>query len=91
VDQPHERLQDVLTRVLSKAVTMETLNIQIIHPKAKSFLLNMEEMDMIRIEAKPALSEIWATLRRNEADVPTLDEITAEVELVRQERHDAKK
>jgi len=35
------------------------------------------------------LSEILATLRRNEADVPTLDEITEEVELVRQERHDA--
>jgi len=68
---------------------METFNVQIIHPKAKSFLLNLEEMDLIRIEAKPELSEILATLRRNEADVPTLDEITEEVELVRQERHEA--
>ena len=69
---------------------METLNIQIVNPKAKSLLLNLEEMNLIRIEAKPALSEILAKLRRNEAEVPTLEEITAEVELARQERHDAK-
>jgi len=69
---------------------METLNVQIINPKAKLLLLNMAEMNLIRIEAKPALSEIFAKLRCNEAEVPALEEITEEVELVRQERHDAK-
>jgi hypothetical protein len=69
---------------------METLNVQIVNPKAKSLLLNLEEMNLIRIEAKPALSELLAKLRRNETEVPTFEEITEEVELVRQKRYDAK-
>ena len=70
---------------------METLNIQIVNPKAKSLLLNLEEMNLIQIGVKPMLSEILAKLRRNEAEVPTLEEITEEVEFVRQKRYEAKK
>ena len=69
---------------------MEALNVQIINPKAKSVLLNMEEMNLIRIEVKPKLSEILVKLRRNEVDAPTLEEITKEVELVRQKQYEAK-
>jgi hypothetical protein len=69
---------------------MEALNIQIVNPKAKSLLLNLEEMNLIQIEVKPMLSEMLAKLRRREADAPTLEEITEEVELVRQERYEAK-
>ena len=69
---------------------MEALNVQIINPKAKSVLLNMEEMNLIRIEVKPKLSEILVKLRRNEVEVPTLEEITKEVELVRQKQYEAK-
>ena len=69
---------------------MEALNVQIINPKAKSLLLNLEKMNLIRIEAKPMLSEILAKLRRNEIEAPTLEEITEEVELVRQKRYEAK-
>ena len=69
---------------------MEVLNVQIINPKAKLLLLNLEEMDLIRIEAKPTLSEMLAKLRRNETEVPTFEEITEEVELVRQKRYEAK-
>lgn len=69
---------------------MESLNVQIINPKAKSLLLNLEEMNLIRIEPKPSLSEILAKLRRNEAEAPTLEEITEEVELVRQKRYEEK-
>jgi hypothetical protein len=69
---------------------MEALNIQIINPKAKSLLLNLEEMQLIKIETKPLLSEILSQLRRNEVEIPTLEEITEEVELVRQMRYDAK-
>jgi len=69
---------------------MEVLNVQIINPKAKLLLLNLEEMDLIRIEAKPTLSEMLAKLRRNETEVPILEEITEEVELVRQKRYEAK-
>ena len=69
---------------------MEALNVQIINPKAKSLLLNLEEMNLIRIEVKPMLSEILAKLRRNEAEAPTLEEITEEVELVRKRQHETK-
>jgi len=70
---------------------MEALNVQIVNPKAKSLLLNLEEMNLIQIGVKPMLSEILAKLRRNEAEVPTLEEITEEVEFVRQKRYEAKK
>jgi hypothetical protein len=69
---------------------METLNVQVINPKAKSLLLGLEEMNLIRIETKPGLSEILAKLRRNESEIPTLEEITEEVEFIRQKRYDNK-
>ena len=69
---------------------MEALSVSLVNPKAKSLLLNLADMNLIRIEAKPMLSEILAKLRRNEAEAPTLDEITEEVELVRQKRYEAK-
>ena len=69
---------------------MEVLDIQVINPKVKSLLLNLEEMNLIRIEAKPTLSEMLEKLRRSESEAPTLEEITEEVELVRQKRYEAK-
>jgi len=69
---------------------MEALNVQIINPKAKSLLLGLEDMNLIRIEIKPMLLEILEKLRRNETETPTLEEITEEVELVRQKRYEAK-
>jgi hypothetical protein len=69
---------------------MEALNVQIVNPKAKSLLFNLEDMNLIRIKAKPELSEMLAKLRRNEIEVPSLEEIAGEVELVRKKRYDAK-
>jgi len=69
---------------------MEAMNVQIINPKAKSLLFSLAEMNLIRIEVKPMLSELLAKLRRNETRVPTLEEITEEVELIRQEQYEAK-
>ena len=69
---------------------MEALSVQILNPKAKSLLLSLAEMNLIQIEAKPMLSGILAKLRRNDAEMPTLEEITEEVELVRQSQYDAK-
>ena len=69
---------------------MEALNVQIINPKAKSLLLNLEEMNLIQIKANSGLSEILAKLRRNEFEVPLPEEIAEEVELVRQKRYEAK-
>ena len=67
---------------------MEALNVQIINPKAKSLLLNLEEMNLIQIDVKPMLSEILTKLRRNEAEIPMPEEITKEVEFVRQRRYE---
>ena len=69
---------------------MEALNVQIINPKAKLLLLNLEEMNLIQIKARPRLSEILAKLRRNEIGAPSPEEIAEEVELVRQKRYDEK-
>jgi len=69
---------------------MEALNVEIINPKAKLLLLNLAEMNLIRIEPKPSLSEVLLKLRRNESEAPTLEEITEEVELIRQKRYEAK-
>ena len=69
---------------------METLNVQIINPKAKSLLLNLEEMKLIQIKANSGLLEMLAKLRRNETEAPLPEEITEEVELVRQKRYDSK-
>jgi hypothetical protein len=67
---------------------METLNIGIINPKAKKILLNLEEVNLIQINPKLSLSEILAALRKNEPEIPSLEEITHEVETVRQNRYD---
>ena len=67
---------------------MEALNVQIINPKAKMLLFNLAEMNLIQIKAKPVLSEMLAKLRRNEAFVLSLEEITKEVETVRQARYE---
>jgi len=69
---------------------MEAFNVHLVNPKARSLLFNLEEMNLIRIEVKPMLSEILAKLRRNEPEIPTFEEITKEVELVRQKRYEAK-
>jgi len=69
---------------------MESLSIEIINPKAKTLLRNLAAMNLIHIKNQPTLVSMLATLRRNEAQVPSLEEITQEVELVRQARYDRK-
>lgn len=69
---------------------MEALNIQLIDPKAKSLLTTLEKMNIIRIEKKSKLADMLAALRRNEQSIPTLEDITKEVESVREKRYEAK-
>jgi len=69
---------------------MESLNVEIINPKAKTLLQNLAAMNLIHIKNQPTLASMLATLRRNEPQVPSLEEITQEVELVRQARYDRK-
>jgi hypothetical protein len=69
---------------------MATVTIEIINPKAKSLLRNLAEMNLISIKKQLTLSEMLATLRGNEATVPSLEDITKEVEMVRQARYERK-
>jgi len=67
---------------------MESLSIEIINPKAKTLLRNLAAMNLIQIKNQPSLASMLAMLRRNEAQVPSLEEITQEVEFVRQARYE---
>ena len=69
---------------------MESLSVEIINPKAKTLLQNLAAMNLIHIKNQPTLASMLATLRRNEAHIPSLEEITQEVEFVRQARYDRK-
>lgn len=69
---------------------METYNIEIINPKAKTILKGLANLNLIRIQKSKTsneFSELLKKLRKN-ADPPlSLDEITKEVEAVRGERY----
>jgi len=69
---------------------MEALSIEIINPKAKTLLQNLAAMDLIHIKKTPSLQEMLTHFRRNEAIAPSLEEITKEVEFVRQARYERK-
>ncbi|MDZ7605724.1 MAG: hypothetical protein U5K79_09085 [Cyclobacteriaceae bacterium] len=70
---------------------METITIDIINPKAKILLKGLADLDLIRINKekfKPEFSVLLDKLRANSANTPTPEEITAEVESVRQARYE---
>lgn len=70
---------------------METLRIDILNPKAKSLLKNMADLDLIRIKKEKVKSEFKELLdkfRIHSEDAPSLDEITAEIEIVRKARYE---
>lgn len=66
---------------------MEALNVEIVNPKVKAILQNLAEMNLIHIKPKPSLPEMLAKLRQHETDIPALEEITQEVETVREMRY----
>ncbi|MBW8333365.1 MAG: hypothetical protein K0M40_15170 [Prolixibacteraceae bacterium] len=69
---------------------METMSIQIKNPKAKQLLKDLESLNLITIKSKPSLSMMLEKLRKKSQNAPTLEEITSEVEKVRQLRYDKK-
>ena len=69
---------------------METISIEIKNPKAKQLLKDLESLNLITIKTKPTLDMVLEKLRKKSQDVPTLEEITSEVEKVRQARYDKK-
>jgi hypothetical protein len=66
---------------------MEAFNVELVNPNAKALLLDMVRLNLISIKKEPTLSEMLTQLRRNKADAPSLEEITKEVEFVRQARY----
>jgi hypothetical protein len=70
---------------------MESLRIEIVNPKAKGIIKNLADMDLIRIKKdkiKNEFAELLAKLRRHSDQVPSLEEITKEVESVRKARYE---
>ena len=71
---------------------METLQIDILNPKAKKLLDNLADLKLIKINKKSKTSnftELLEDLRHKTKEDISLDEITKEVELVRKNRHEA--
>ena len=70
---------------------MESLRIEIVNPKAKNLINNLADLDLIRIKkekAKSEFTELLDRLRMHSDSVPSLEEITKEVESVRKARYE---
>jgi hypothetical protein len=67
---------------------METIRIEILNPKANQLLKDLADLNLIKIQPKLTITEVLEKTRRN--DVPSLDDITVEVEDVRQARYGKK-
>lgn len=71
---------------------MQTIRIDIVNPKALNLLKELADMDLIRIKSDDSqleLEKILKKMRTRNKMVPNLDEITKEVETVRNSRYDA--
>lgn len=70
---------------------MKTISIEILNPKAKKLLQNLADLNLISIvengNSKNNIKLLLEKLRKNSSFVPTLGEITKEVETVRQKRY----
>ena len=66
---------------------METISVQINNPKAKQLLKDLAKLNLITIKPQLTLQHILDSMRKNSIDIPSIDEITAEVEQVRKERY----
>lgn len=70
---------------------METIQIDILNPKAKKLLRNLADLNLIRInkpKSKSDFSSLLEKLRAETKDEISLDEITNEVEQVRKSRYE---
>ncbi len=76
---------------------METLTIDIVNPKARKLLEDMEDMEDMELitirqnEAVERLERLLGKIRNLPEPAPTYEEITKEVEMVRQKRYEQKK
>jgi hypothetical protein len=65
---------------------METFRIQVTNPQAKVLLQDLAALKLITIQPLPGINELLSRLRNHDA-VPSLEEITQEVETVRSARY----
>lgn len=69
---------------------MNTVRVDIINPKALRLLKDLADMNLITIQdnSKNGFASVLKKLRLKAKTAPTYDEITKEVELVRQKRYE---
>ena len=70
---------------------MESIQIDILNPKAKKLLRYLADLNLIKINKttkKSEFSSLLKKLRAKSADEISLDEITKEVEQVRKNRYE---
>jgi hypothetical protein len=74
---------------------MEALRIEILNPKVKTILKQLADLDLIAISKTDSpsleLKNLLKKLRSKSEEVPSLDDITKEIETVRTERYAKKK
>ena len=68
---------------------MNTMQIDILNPKAAKLLKDLADMDLIAIRdtSKNGFATVLKKLRSKNRIAPSLEEITKEVELVRSKRY----
>ncbi len=68
---------------------MDTMRIDILNPKAAKILKGLADLNLIAIQdtSKNGFAEVLKKLRSKAKSAPALDEITKEVELVRNKRY----
>ena len=71
---------------------METLRIEIVNKKAKKILKDLADLNLINIQEKDPMKSLQNLLNRlrSSKNVPSLQEITKEVEIVRAKRYGKK-
>jgi len=78
-----------LNGILNYLCTMETFRIEILNPKALRLLRDLADLELISInKTEPAsFSGFLKSLRKKSSSVPSLDEISNEVEKIRSSRY----
>ncbi len=71
---------------------MDTIRIDILNPKARKLLEDLEALELIAIkeDKKKGFQDVLNRLRKKSKSAPSLEEITKEVEAVRAERYGSK-
>ncbi len=71
---------------------METLKIELLNPKVRGLLKDLADLNLISIRKTSSSAKSFFSLlkklRKNGSDAPSMEEITKEVEAVRQKRNE---